>query len=505
MFGASFAIDNSLLSIALPTLSRDIHASTSDLQWIVDAYILVSAGLLLTGGNLADRYGRVGVYRIGLCVYGMASLMGAYAGNPSVLILSRGLKGIGSALAAPAGMAILSNVHADAKRRARSLGLWTSVTSLGIGLGPIIGGFLLAHFWWGSLFLFSVPLMAVALLGSFFVQSEDQAAPTGPIDFRGVVLSIAAMVTFVGTMIRAPDRGWGSPSTIGGFVLALGLASAFVAWELRCPHPMLELRFFRNQRFSVANAATAASNLGYLGSVFVIVQFLQIVQGYSALQTGVRMLPLAGAQILASVASPRLVDRAGTTRLVCGGLVVFAAGLVVMSRLGAGSSYALVVLAVVLIGGGVGMLLPPAFDSAMGAVPREQAGMASGTASTTRQSGGATGVAVFGSALSGGYRAAIGGVAVVAGLSASQLARAREAPARAFAVAGELPARAAHALRAAAFDGFVSGMHTGMLIGAGLLLLCAALTARFLPSHVADDSPPLSTVRVVPTEEPASA
>jgi len=286
-------MDNTIVNVALPTLQRDLEASTSQLQWVVDAYILVFAGLLLTMGALGDRFGRRGALAVGLAIMGVASILSSFANSADQLIATRALMGVGGALIMPATLSIITNVFTDRRERAQAIAIWSATAGAAVAIGPVTGGWLLEHFWWGSVFLVNVPVVVVALvLGQLFVPtSRDPAAR--PIDVPGALLSIAGLMALVWAIIEGPG-GWSDPEILGGFALAAVLLAAFVLWERRTRYPMLDMAFFRNARFSAASAAIMLTFFAMFGSLFLLTQFLQSILGYTPLEAGIRLLPIAG-------------------------------------------------------------------------------------------------------------------------------------------------------------------------------------------------------------------
>src|SRR5438477_973882 len=323
-------VDNSILNVALPTLARPesqggLDATTSQLQWMVDAYTLVFAGLLLTAGSLGDRFGRRGALNVGLVIFGGASTVAAFAGGVNALVAARAVMGVGAALIMPATLSILTNVFTDARERAIAIALWSAVAGVAVALGPVSGGFLLDHFWWGSVFIINAPVVVVALVaGRMLVPtSRDPAAPR--IDWGGAALSIVGLTALVWAIIEAPERGWTSSAVVAGFALAIVVLAAFVRWELRREEPMLDLRFFTNPRFTAASAAITLIAFALFGFIFMATQYLQFILGYSAFSAGVHTLPFAGAVILTAPLSSKLVERYGTKLVVTFGLLSFAA------------------------------------------------------------------------------------------------------------------------------------------------------------------------------------
>ncbi|TML12511.1 MAG: DHA2 family efflux MFS transporter permease subunit [Actinobacteria bacterium] len=304
-------LDNSILNVALPTIVRELHATNTQLQWMVASYTLVFAGLLLTAGSLGDRFGRRPALQVGFLLFGFGSLLSAIAGSPNVLIGTRAFMGIGGAFIMPATLSIITNVF-PARERGRAIGVWAATAGVGAALGPITGGFLLQHFYWGSIFLVNLPIVGAGLLAGLFLipNSKDPAPPR--LDPIGALLSIAGLSTLLFAVIEAPNRGWGDAVTVACFIVAALLLAVFFAWELRIEHPMLDLSFFRNPRFSAASTAIMLTFFAMFGSLFVLTQYLQFVLGYDSLQTGVRLLAFAIPMMVVAPNSNRLVERFGT-------------------------------------------------------------------------------------------------------------------------------------------------------------------------------------------------
>ena len=354
-------LDNTIINVALPALVRDLHASTSSLQWIVDGYTLVFAGLLLTTGSLGDRFGRKGALSTGLGLFGLGSLTSAFASSATMLIFTRAFMGIGAALIMPATLSLLTNVF-PAHERGRAIGIWSGVSGIGIVVGPLAGGWLLEHFWWGSVFLINVPVTLVALVAGRFLlpTSKDPAAPR--LDPVGALLSITGLVALLWSIIQAPTRGWGAPAVVVGFGLGAVVLAAFVAWELTCDHPMLDVRFFRNRRFSAANAAITMVFFAMFGASFLITQYLQTVLGFSAFSAGLRLAPMALTMLLVAPLSPRLVERIGTKVVVGTGLLLAAVGLFVVSGVPVSDGYVRLVAGMVVLAVGMGLVMAPATE-----------------------------------------------------------------------------------------------------------------------------------------------
>jgi EmrB/QacA subfamily drug resistance transporter len=480
------SIDSLILNVALPTLVRDLDASTSELQWIVDAYILVFAGFLLVGGSLGDRFGRALILRTGLVVFGVASAVAAFSTTAAALTICRGVMGFGSALIMPNSIAVLTNVFTVARERGRALGVWSAFAGLGIALGPVLGGLLLSRFWWGSVFLLNVPIVIVVLAISWWAVPESRNPGASQFDPLGVVLSVVGVSALVWATIQAPTEGWGSATTLRSFAIAIMLVVCFVLWELRCAHPMLELKFFRNPRFSVASVASGTANFAFAGSIFVLTQLLQFVFGYSPLSAGFALVPMAASFMIAGLLGPRLAERIGSKRAVALALAIFAIGLVILAMANEDSGFGIVLAATLTVGVGFGFTLAPTTDAVMGAVPREKAGMASGTLSATRQVATAMGVAVVGSLLVSGYRSELATRTGGLRLSHADVTNARTSLGSALAVAHDIGGAAGQTLSSAARLAFIHGMRLGLVVCAVMLTFGALLALRYLPARARD-------------------
>src|SRR5918994_2743538 len=318
--------DNTIVNVALPTLARELNAGTSSLQWIVDAYTLVFAGLLLAAGGLGDRFGRRGALLAGLLVFGTFSA-------------ARALMGVGAAFIFPSTLALIVNVFTDARERAAAIGIWTDIAGVGVALGPISGGWLLEHFSWGSVFLVNVPIVIVGIVGTLVLVPTSRNPSAAKLDLTGLGLSIAGVTVLVWSLIEAPQNGWVSTETIAGLAAAAALLASFVWWERRVPAPLLDVRLFRNMRFTAASLAITLGFFALFGFIFLVTQYLQLVKGYSALQAGGGTLPFAFAMVAAAVTSPKVVQRVGTKLVVATGLVLMASGFAIAATNDASTSY----------------------------------------------------------------------------------------------------------------------------------------------------------------------
>jgi EmrB/QacA subfamily drug resistance transporter len=479
-------LDNTILNVALPALVRDVHASTSSLQWIVDGYTLVFAGLLLTAGSLGDRFGRKGALSIGLAIFCVGSMASAMAGSANTLIFTRAFMGVGAALIMPATLSLLTNVFQNPVERARAIGVWAAVAGAGGAIGPVLGGFLLQHFWWGAVFLINVPVTIVALVAGRFVlpASKDPSAPR--LDPIGAGLSILGLVSVLWAIIEAPAKGWTAPSVVIGLLVGIALLAGFVVWELTCDHPMLDVRFFRNRRFTAANAAITMVFFAMFGASFLITQYLQTVLGFSALEAGLRMLPMAIGLLLVAPMSPRLVERVGTKLVVGSGLLLAAIGLVIVSAVPVADGYPQLVGGMLVLAVGMGLVMAPATESIMGSLPRNKAGVGSAMNDTTRQMGGALGVAVIGSVLASSYRPAVESKLTALQAPADVVRAARDSIGGAVDAASSLSEPLRSNVITAARTEFVHSFSGSLLLAAAVVLAAAVIAFAFLPARAGD-------------------
>ena len=395
-------LDNTVLNVALPMLQTHFSASGSTLQWIVDSYLLSFAGVLLTMGTLGDRFGRKLALQCGLMLFGVASVLAAFAQNADQLIVLRAAMGVGGAMIMPATLSVIMDVFPP-EERGKAIGIWSAIAGVGIGLGPFIGGLLLEWFSWSSVFWLNVPIVAVALVAGLRLVPESRDPAPGAFDLRGASLSVAMLVTLVYGIIEATPRGWTDLLVLGCFASAALLAVAFVAWERRAPAPMLPLGFFADPRFTVASVGVGLVFFAMMGSVFAFTQYLQFAHGFSALEAGAAMLPLALGLVVGSGASSHLVGQVGRARVIAGGLFGVAAVLSTSLVWTPDMAPALLGLVTFGLALSMGAAMAPATDSVMSAVPEAKAGVGSAMSDVTRQVGGALGVAVIGSIIGTAY------------------------------------------------------------------------------------------------------
>lgn len=505
-------LDNSILNVALPTIQKDLDASSSDLQWIVDSYTLVFAGLLLTAGSLGDRFGRRGALQVGFALFGIGSIASAMAMTSGQLISTRAFMGIGGALIMPATLSIITNVFPP-EERAKAIGVWAGVAGLGGALGPLTGGFLVEHFYWGSVFLVNIPIVIVGVLAGFFLipTSKDPTAPR--LDPIGAALSIVGLAVLLFAIIEAPGKGWGSAHTLVPGAIGIALLVAFAWWEKTTDHPMLDVSFFSKPRFSAAAGAITLVFFAMFGSLFLLTQYFQFVLGYSPLETGIRMLPFAAAMMVTAPLSARIADRVGTKITVAVGLGLVTVGLLSMTGLQADTPYIDIFWRLMLMSAGMGLTMAPATESVMGSLPLFKAGVGSAVNDTTRQVGGALGVAVIGSVLATTYGNKVG--EFLSGLTDSAVQFTGPQVAAAKNSIGAVQNGIVPGLRSNGFDSladqissvandaFVSAVHRGVIVaalatGLGVLVVLVYLPARaraddvelqdleFVDEHAAD-------------------
>jgi EmrB/QacA subfamily drug resistance transporter len=474
-------MDSFILNVALPTLVRDLNASETQLQWIVDAYILLFAALLLTTGSLGDRFGRRSVLQIGLLVFGTGSLLCALSRSSNMLVATRAFMGVGAAAMLPSTLSILTNVFPD-EERGRAIGIWAGVSAIGLALGPILGGWLLEHFYWGSVFLINVPIAAVALVVGqrILPNSKDPAAPR--MDPLGAGLSMVGLVALVYAIIEAPNHGWTSVEIVGAFVAGVAVLALFVVWELRQDQPMLNLGFFRNPSFSAANLATTLTFFALSSALFFVTQYFQFILGYSPLDTGFRLLPMVVIMLLMSPFAPRVAELFGNKLPVSGGMLIAAGGMFYFSKITPESGYSHSLVSLSLLAIGLLLAMVPATNSVMGSLPVAKAGVGSAMNSTTRQVGGALGVAVLGSILTSEYRASI--QSSLSSLPPSALAAAKSSVGAAISVGNSVGGSAGDAIVAVAKDAFVHGMTRGMEFGSAFIVASAMVALLWLPNRV---------------------
>ena len=477
------SLDMTILNIALPTLVRSLKATESQLQWIVDIYSCVFAGFLLVMGSVGDRVGRKKVFCAGLVLFAAGSAGSAFSGSVNELIAFRAFMGFGAACIMPATLSIITDLFREPELQERAIGIWTGTTGLGIAIGPIAGGWLLAHYWWGSVFLINVPVALGGLVFALWLVPDSRDPSPRQVDWPGAFLSVIGLALLLWAIIEVPVHGWHSSLVVIAGAASLVVLTAFVVWERHTPHPLLLLEPFANRRFSVAMAAVALAVFSLMGYLFVLTQYLQFVLGYSPFQTGVRILPIAAVLAVASVVSTVLDRILGTKVVVAAGALIVAAGLWLATTTTTAQHFSHTLEGMALLGLGAGMIMAPATASVMGSLPRKRSGVGSATNSSALQVGGALGVAVIGSVLSVRYQADMAGLLVGHNVppvaSSAILGSVGGALAVAHAAGGALGAELAVAARHA----YVSGMDLSLKVAAVVAALSTVLVVAALPSR----------------------
>ncbi|PJN02483.1 MFS transporter [Streptomyces sp. CB01201] len=461
-------LDNTVLNVAIPSLTTSLGASTADIQWMINAYSLVQSGLLLTAGSSADRYGRKKMLAAGLALFGIGSLVAGLAQNVGQLIAARAGMGIGGALLMTTTLAVVVQIF-DEESRVKAIGIWATVNSLGFAAGPLIGGVMLDHFWWGAIFLVNIPVAVLGLVAVVVLVPESKNPHGDRPDLLGALLSTIGMTGLVYAIISGPGHGWLSGQVLASAAVGAVFLAAFVRWELSIEHPMLDMHFFRDRRFVGAVAGSILVAFGMGGSLFLLTQHLQFVLGYGPLEAGLRTAPLALSVVVLNMTGvgAKLVATVGTPRAIAIGMTANAAGLASIALLG-GHNYGGTLFGLVVMGAGIALSMPAMANAIMSAIPPEKAGVGAGVNGTLGEFGNGLGVAVLGAVLNSRF-------AALAPVAAASL------PA-ALAAAGD------GAERGRIADAFASGLETSQLVGAGAVLAGGLLAAVLL--HRAERSAP---------------
>jgi EmrB/QacA subfamily drug resistance transporter len=482
-------LDNTVLNVALRTIAdpvKGLGASQTDLEWAVNSYTLVFAGLLFTAGIVGDRVGRKRSLLAGLSVFGVASLASAYSQTSTQLILARALMGVGAAIILPATLSIISNVF-DPRERARAIGIWAGAVGLGVAIGPVVGGLLLQNFWWGSVFLINVPIVIAGVVAVALLVPESRDPHPSRIDVVGVALTIVGLVAFVYGIIDGGEHGFGQVRAWGTIVLGVVVLVAFVWYESRSDHPSLDVKLFRNPRFSSSVGAVALVFFAALGTLFFLTFYLQLVRGYTPLQAGLLVTPFAAAQLIFAPQSATMVRRFGPKAVSSVGLTLVALGLVGFALIGVSSPIWVVCVLFFIQGTGMANVMPPATESIMASVPRERAGVGSALQNTSRQVGGALGVAVLGSVVASVFRREMAGP--TAHLAPPLRDAATSSVSGAYATAPHL-GPAAPALLDSANTAFVTAMHWAAALAAVVAFGGVAVVLAWLPRTSGSATPP---------------
>lgn len=469
---------NTTMNVALPTMAEALRLSSSSQQWVVDAYSLVFAGLLFTAGALGDRFGRKNFLLIGLAIFGLASVYATFfADTGGEVIATRALMGAGGALVMPTTLSILVNAFPSAERP-KAIAVWSGIAGAGGAVGLLLGGWLVEHFWWGSTFALNIPIAIAAVVIGAWLLPETKDPSSTPIDIGGAILSALGLGVLVYGLIEGPHWGWTSMQTLGTIAAGLVVLAGFVAYELRVAHPLLDMRLFRDRRFSVSSAGVTLIFLVMFGFFFIGVQFMQIVLAYSPFESGIRMLPFIAVMIPASVTAPRLVARFGTRLVASGGMVIVAVAMMLLAALTADSGYGELVVAMSVMAVGLGLTATPMTNLIMSSVPRSHAGVGSAMNDTTREVGTTLGVAILGSVLSSAYVSHL--PREIGMLPAEAAGLVRDSIGGAYYVAGQIGGSIGQQLTEAATGAWMQGTRLAFHVGAGIAVLAAVISFLFL-------------------------
>jgi EmrB/QacA subfamily drug resistance transporter len=474
-------VGNTSLNVTIPTLSRELGATESQLQWVIAIYSLVFAGLLFSSGSIGDRFGRKGALQGGLVVFMAACVLATCSTEMWQLIGARALMGVGAAFIMPSTLSILVNVFPP-DERTKAIAIWAGVTGAAGSLGQVATGLILNHFWYGAVFLVNIPICLVALVAGFFLLPKSRDPEETSLDPVGAVLSIVGIVGIVYGLIEAPEKGWTSPATLLAFAVGAVVLAAFVLWELRHESPMLDPRLFRNGSFSTGTSGMILVFMAMYGVMFLITQYFQLILGYTPLDSALRFLPMAPIMIIVAPLTPRISARIGVNRTVSLGLFLVAGSLLLLRALEVDTSYWYILVSIVPMVSGMALAMSPMTASIMSAVPPNRAGAGSAMNDASRELGAALGVAVMGSLAASQYATAID--ALTSSLPAEAQEVAGQSLAGALHVAGELGGAAGQALSAGADAAFVDGVHLAVTVGAVLAAVAASLVLRFLPRVV---------------------
>lgn len=480
------ALDNTILNVAIPSISTTLGATASELQWMIDAYVLVFAALLLTMGSVGDRIGRKKTLQIGLILFGIGSLAAALSTNTVMLIAARAFLGIGGATIMPATLSLVSSLFPP-QERPQAIGVWVAVFGLGVGLGPVIGGLLVQQFSWNSVFLVNLPVVVVALIGGalYLVESKDEHAP--PPDIPGVILSIIGLFALVYGIIEAGLQGWTHESVVIAFAIAAVFIGIFVWWENRVPNAMLPMHFFRNRSFTGANVMLTLFTFSLFGSMFFMSQYFQTVQGVPAFESGLRLLPHALLMTFISTRAPKLAARIGAKWTMALGALIAASGMFYMSQVfHAETSYPLILAGLLIMATGLGLAFSPATATVMNSVPLAKAGVGSAMNDTTRQVGGALGVAVLGTIATNAYLNGIAPLRDSLATVSTELSEIVANSIQAAHIAAQnplVPDALRETILTTTNHAFVNGMNTAMFISSITMLIACVGVVLVLPAY----------------------
>lgn len=485
------SLDQTVMNVAIPTLVRNLHPSSEGVQWIVDSYTLATAVFLMFGGALGDRYGRRLIFLVGVGIFGAGSLSCSLVNATAPLIAMRAVMGLGAALLMPATLAIIA-ANFQGRERAQAIGTWAGISGIGATAGPLLGGWLLQHFWWGSIFLINVPIALVAFVSCLIFVREGRADDPAPIDPPGLVLSGLGVTVVTYALIQAPNDGWASAQIVAALAIGVLLLVAFAVWSMRAERPLLDLRLFHNRIFTSALASVTAVFFANFAVSYLLSQYLQFVLGYDTFQVGLRLLPSALGMMIAANGATRVAHWFGLRRTMVTGMAMVGAAQAILATMSASTTYLEIGLAYGLMGFGTGLTVAPASNAIVGTLPADKLGAGSGLRSTVQLLGASFGVAVIGSIVTSRYRSVTG--AAFAGPL-------RDVPARlrppivsqvgvAHITAAQLPHSLAKATTAVANHAFAAGIRTGSLVSLVVVVVAMVAAAYYVPkraSHQEDE------------------
>jgi EmrB/QacA subfamily drug resistance transporter len=478
--GMVAGLDTSILNVALPTLIRQLHASNSELQWIVDSYVVVYASFMISSGSLGDRWGRAKTWKLGAIIFMLSSAAAAFSTTPTTLTIFRSLMGLGATMTVPVSLSIITHVFTDPPGRARAIGVWSATSFLGVATGPIIGGVLLSHFWWGSVFLITVPVIMVMLVAGSRLLPESRDPDAARFDPLGVLLSAGTFSLLLWGIIEAPDNGWLSISTIAIFGLAVLTAAGLILWERRSSSPMLDLSLFANSRFTMSTLVASMVILSFTGALFLVTQLMQFVFAYSALTTGFWLVPMALVMAIVGSVSATVASRLGAKPVLLMGPGVAVVGCLLLGFF-CRAGLAAVVGATSLIGAGMALTFAPSLELALGSVDREKAGTVSGTNNTFRQFGTAMGIAVLGSVYASSYRSSVTHGLGSIGVSRTNIVKATSSVGSALKIGHDIGGKQGLLVSSAARHAFINGTTVSMMAAAGVCCGAVLLSGFLLP------------------------
>jgi EmrB/QacA subfamily drug resistance transporter len=482
------SLDGTILNVALPTLVVNLHPSASGVQWIADSYVLTQAVLLLLCGALGDRLGRRRMFLAGVVVFGVGSLACALVHTAGPLIGARVVTGVGAALLLPATLALIAATFPPWER-SRAIGIWAGVSGIGTAAGPLLGGWLLQHFWWGSVFLINIPVAVLAVIGGIVFLSESRAETKRAIDLVGVGLSAVGLAAITYGLIMGPEEGWGSTTVLGGLGLGAALMVGFVFWDRRRREPLVDFTLFRNPTFSTGLGAVTAAFFCMLGVSFLLSQYIQFVQKADVFSVGLRFLPMAAGTLIGSNSATRLAHRFGLRAVIVTGMVMVLGALGIYCTLTVSSNPLPIGVAFALVGAGLGLIIAPASNAVISTLPPDKIGVGSGLRSTVQLLAGSFGVAIVGTVATARYHSQMSSAlqapalrGAVSHLPAASRSAIGNQIGGAVTTVGHLPPALGARVTSAADGAFVSGVRLGALVDLAIMLLAVAAVARYIPS-----------------------